>query len=290
MHEEPIQRVLVGTAQLAAPYGLYAEQVDLTESRRRLSVYRKLGFRAFDTAPAYPSAESLLGSGISSTDTIVTKTNAFDPGANTETVTRAISEGLSGSLERLDRERVDGLLLHTPDALTPAVASAMRAERDAGRTGAIGVSVYTTEHIDSALDLLDPDIVQLPFSIADQRLSRSGHIDRLMERGVEVHARSVFLQGTLLANPGTLPAYLDPLRPLIATLREEAEEDAVNIVALCVGFVLSSIPGGRLVIGLQGESHADILRRALKRARPPLKAASHAVQDPNVVNPALWPR
>ena len=47
-----------------------------------------------------------------------------------------------------------------------------------------------------------PDAMQVPFSLLDQRLLRDGSLSRLKELGVEIHARSIFLQGLLfLENP-----------------------------------------------------------------------------------------
>jgi len=55
-----------------------------------------------------------------------------------------------------------------------------------------------------------PDIVQLPINVFDQRLLRDGTIHNLASLGVEIHARSVFLQGLLLMDPKTLPSHFSP--------------------------------------------------------------------------------
>jgi len=57
-----------------------------------------------------------------------------------------------------------------------------------------GVSVYTPEELERYID--DIDIVQLPLSIADGRFL--SFLPRLRKRGVEIHARSIFLRGMLL--------------------------------------------------------------------------------------------
>ena len=41
----------------------------------------------------------------------------------------------------------------------------------------------------------DIDIVQSPFSIFDRRLDSSGWMKRLTDRNIEIHVRSIFLQG-----------------------------------------------------------------------------------------------
>ena len=41
-------------------------------------------------------------------------------------------------------------------------------------------------------------MIQLPFNIFDTRLAEGGQLQALKNKGVEVHSRSVFLQGVLL--------------------------------------------------------------------------------------------
>ena len=70
-----------------------------------------------------------------------------------------------------------------------------------------GVSVYSPDQLNMILDLFVPDIVQLPFNVFDQRFLRDGSLSALKKLGVEVHARSIFLQGLLLMRLDDIPAY-----------------------------------------------------------------------------------
>ena len=72
----------------------------------------------------------------------------------------------------------------------------------------IGVSIYDP----SELNLLEnrniyPEIVQAPYNIFDQKIYRSGWLQKLVDRDVEIHARSVFLQGLLLQNESCRDRY-----------------------------------------------------------------------------------
>ena len=103
------------------------------------------------------------------------------------------------------RGNVYGLLAHhADDLLVPGgrrVFEEMQRLLEEGLVRKIGVSVYSGQQIDSILELYTPDIVQLPLNLFDQRLLESGHLEKLKRRGVEIHARSVFLQGLLLIEP-----------------------------------------------------------------------------------------
>ena len=61
------------------------------------------------------------------------------------------------------------------------------------------------QSLESILDLYDIDLVQLPLNILDRRLIDSDILARLKNRGVEIHVRSVFLQGLLLMPKNQIP-------------------------------------------------------------------------------------
>jgi hypothetical protein len=42
------------------------------------------------------------------------------------------------------------------------------------------------------------DLIQLPFNVFDNRLIVKGHLKKLIAKSIEIHARSVFLQGITL--------------------------------------------------------------------------------------------
>ena len=69
--------------------------------------------------------------------------------------------------------------------------------REDGVFRKIGISAYVADDPARLAARFRPDVMQLPFSLLDQRLLADGTLARLAELGVEVHARSLFLQGLL---------------------------------------------------------------------------------------------
>jgi aryl-alcohol dehydrogenase-like predicted oxidoreductase len=48
-------------------------------------------------------------------------------------------------------------------------------------------------------------LIQIPFSIYDQRFLKSGTINKLHKAGISIHLRSIFLQGLILEEPNLWP-------------------------------------------------------------------------------------
>ena len=60
----------------------------------------------------------------------------------------------------------------------------------------IGVSIYESFELEG-IDLDIVDVVQLPYSIYDQRMFKNGTLQKLFKKKIKIQARSVFLQGLL---------------------------------------------------------------------------------------------
>ena len=67
----------------------------------------------------------------------------------------------------------------------------------------IGVSIYEPNELNKVLKYLKPDIVQLPVSILNQNFLKNNFLKKLKKLGIEIHARSIFLQGLLLEKKTT---------------------------------------------------------------------------------------
>ena len=52
---------------------------------------------------------------------------------------------------------------------------------------------------------MGPDIVQTPYNFFDRRIEYSGWINKLFQKNIEIHTRSIFLQGLLLRKKNELP-------------------------------------------------------------------------------------
>jgi aryl-alcohol dehydrogenase-like predicted oxidoreductase len=171
--------------------------------------------------------------------------------------------GLRESLRRTRVDRVAGVLLHDAGAATRAdsrgrdVVDAVRAEGVADR---VGVSVYAPDEAYAAVDRLGADLIQIPCNPLDQRFLESGCISDLVEAGVEVHVRSSFLNGVLLADPATLDGSLAPLGPAVGRLGDLARAEGSTVLELAVAFARQAT-GAQVVI--VGAFAADQLREVL---------------------------
>lgn len=288
--------LILGTAQLGLAYGLRGRPMDDGDSARILDAAAAAGIAALDTARDYGEAERRIGAwlaGHAAPVSIVSKCPSLDRVPN-DAVADTVTGHWTASARGLGRDRIDGYLTHGPrDIARPAVRRALRRLQDQGRIGGFGASVYTAEEALAALAVPGLSLLQLPFSIANRTLQAAGVLDRAGDRGVRVQARSVFLQGSLLTAPDSLPGHLAPLAPVLARLGDLAGQSGRPVVELLVQAVLSCPGVSDVVLG--ADSPAEVAMAAGAVAAPPLdEALAEALFDaadglpPAVTDPRLW--
>ncbi len=295
--EHAANRLILGTVQFGMPYGMTNRrgQVSLKAAREILSDAFDAGVSLVDTASGYGTSEALLGECLPDFPGIgvVTKTAVIASPIIGAAEIEKVREGVSLSMKSLQRPRLEGLLVHNSgDLFKPggeAFVELLMLLKSEGHIERIGVSVYDAKDVDRVLKIFCPDIVQLPLNIFDQRLIQSGHIKALQSKGIEVHARSAFLQGILLADPSSLPSYFRAFEGSFAGYSEFLRDSKLTPLSACLGFMMQQSGVDRVIVGVTARSELAEVLAALPAGSelPPMdKLASDAT---GLIDPRLWP-
>ena len=106
-----------------------------------------------------------------------------------------------------------------------------------GLISKIGISAYTEEDIVAADEHLKLDIIQIPINLCNQNFSNSNYIKSLSNKGVEIHARSIFLQGLLLENPERIPKPMSELKEKLKKLKKIAVANNLSVQDLALKYI-----------------------------------------------------
>ncbi len=289
-------RLGLGTVQFGVDYGISndAGRTEDAEAEAILRLAAANGIRMLDTAADYGDSERVLGEKLwrDAPFALVTKTAHCSDTRLTEDHIRRFSEIFERSLRRLARSRVYGLLVHQPeDLLKPGgdrLYEWLVGLRDDGRVERIGVSVYGPQSLRRIVERFAVDLVQLPFNVFDQRMADSGMLTALKDEGVEVHARSVFLQGLLLMDSGVIPSHFESVRALLRSYHRILMERDISPLTAALAHCLRN---KALDVVLCGVNDRNQLRQILEAARwsgelPDM--APFSVEDETIVNPSHW--
>lgn len=290
-------KLALGTVQFGMPYGIMnssATAVSSSEVPKILALAWRRGINMLDTAISYGNSDSVIASArpAGASFAYVTKMRALGEGG--EASLGACFNEIRRSRALLGVSAFYAVLLHRADDLLGpkggAVARALSDLRGSDICERIGVSVYDPETLAAVVDLMPVDVVQLPLNVLDQRFLRSGAIERLKDRGIEVHVRSVFLQGVLLAEPGTVPPALT--HPRLAAYHEARRCAGISAAACALRFILSCPGIDRIVIGVDGVAHLRANLDAYDEAcrwEGQFDYERYIIDDLDIIDPRRWP-
>lgn len=289
----------LGTVQFGIDYGVsnQAGKTSGKEVEAILRIAENNGISVLDTACSYGESESALGAALPDGHNfrIITKTPIYKKSKITGCDADELKTAFHNSLDRLRTLRLEGLLIHHADDLLveggELLFSAMQELKQKGFVKKVGVSVYTGEQIDRLTERYEFDLIHVPISILDQRLLDSGHIAGLKEKGIEIHARSVFLQGLLLMDIESLHSFFDPIKSLLFRYRDYLRSHGLTPVEGALAFV-KGIPGiHSIIIGVNNQKQ---LKEVSMYYRKPHNGSfskdmrAFSLHNAEYVNPSLW--
>lgn len=291
-----ISKLGLGTVQFGMSYGISgpAHRVDNEEVRAILALGWQRGIRVLDSAPAYGESETVLGHCIpeGARFLLVTKTPPLRAGHVSAEEISAIERSLVLSLERLRCDSLYAVLVHhIGDVLAPGgqrVMEMLEQWKANGRIQKIGISVYTSRDLEEVLAKYKVDIVQLPVNVFDQRLVRDGTLAQLGGLGIEIHARSVFLQGLLLMDESALPRGLKFAGPVLSRFRERLRVQGTTPLQAAIGYVARIREVGTIILGVHSSDQLQECLDALECA-PELDYSEFACDDISILDPRQWP-
>jgi aryl-alcohol dehydrogenase-like predicted oxidoreductase len=270
----------LGTVQFGQAYGVsnMRGQVSRDEAAAILARAAQAGMTVLDTAANYGEAESVLAALDTTPFRIVTKTISAKNGVE------AVVARARQSAQTLN---ADTLLVHAAaDLEEPALWPALQALKAEGVFRRIGVSVYVADDPLRLAERFKPDCLQLPFSVLDQRLLKSGVLERLKGLGVEIHARSIFLQGLLFLQ--TLPEKLRHAALELSLWKAAIAAAGATPLQAALAFVLARPEIDVALVGVTARAELDEILTAAALPPPRLDWSALALNDETVLTPSRW--
>ncbi len=284
-------RLAVGTAQFGLNYGIANRlgQVASEDARTIVEMALAKGIDTFDTASAYGESEACLGAMGFGSMKVVTKLAKLPRGYDADNWVR---DQVSASLSRLNVGVVYALLLHRPRQLTEPggkkLFKALMKLKDSGVIQKVGISIYAPGELSPIIDQFPIDIVQAPLNLIDRRIHSAGWLARLKDRGIEIHTRSVFLQGLLLIPQESVPARFEPWSKVLERWYKWLTDNRASAIATCLAYPLGLSEVDRLIIGVDSVKQMGEILSIVGQASgdvPDLEC-----DDEKLVNPTNWDR
>ena len=234
MFETKISKILLGTVQFGMPYGIMNRygQVPAKEVEDILTTAFNSGIHSLDTSGDYGDSEQIIGTIIKNNPTL-----KFD--IYSKNATDDIEYSFNESFNRLNS--IYGYSIHYFKTYNdnPSVWDEMRKLKDCGKVKKVGMSIYSPRELEVLLDKgIELDIIQVPSNILDRRFN--SYFEELRKKGVEIHIRSVFLQGLFFKDMDAIPASLEAMKKPITEVQDYCLKRGIAIQDFALNYILSN--------------------------------------------------
>ena len=285
------RRLALGTAQFGLDYGIanHNGRVSVDEAGRILAEASCAGIETLDTAIAYGQSEETLGEIGVEKFQIISKLPALPE--RPDDIEAWVFNQARGSLRRLGVSKLYGILLHRPEELFGKYGSqlyrALQKLKDAGLVDKVGVSIYAPDELSDLTKSMRFDLIQTPLNILDRRIMETGWAERLASQGVELHARSAFLQGLLLLDEATRPSKFSQWGGVWREWHQWLAKEDLTPLQACIRYCLSVPEINKIIIGVDSLSQLRQIISAGAGELPPVPQWREPL-SPNLLTPAQW--
>lgn len=271
----------LGTVQFGMKYGI----VNTSGKPRPIFIQKILnrassfGIDLLDTAENYGHAEATLGELDTRAFKVVTKLGNVDN-------PKLIPTRFEACLTRLKRSSLHGVLLHRPQLLFEKGGDEVWATlQTLVGAGKIGASTYTPEETEALIDRFPLGLVQIPLSPIDARWDAT--LERLSAANIEVHTRSILLQGILAVEANARPIYFHYWKEFFDKWDAWCLDNQSERANAALTLARKQPNVDRVIFGVDNQLQLEKLMVSTKEL-PPLPS-DLKIDDPALLNPGLWP-
>ena len=126
----------------------------------------------------------------------------------------------------------------------------------------------------------------MPFNLIDQRLIKFDIFQILKEKNIELHVRSIFLQGLLLMKKKDLPNQFSKWSNIFNNWYKWLENENISSLHACLSFIDSFNEINKVVIGVNNSYQLEEILRCI--SKKDLRFPEISSDDKNLINPSNW--
>ena len=286
-----VSKLAIGTAQFGMNYGIAnsSGQVNKSNVKSILEYARLKGINTLDTAIVYGNSESKLGKVGLKKWNVITKIPAKTHSYNS--IPDWVEKCLEESLKKLGVDNLYGVLVHNSDKMlsdyNKKMIESLTIAKRKGLIKKVGMSVYDSANIINLIDYINIDLIQFPFNVFDQSFLRNGTIDYIKKQNIEIHIRSIFLQGLLILEGKDRPSFCKQFNKYFTLWDEWCKSHSMDKVEGALRVAMSLMNVDKIVVGID---NLEQLKKLVSISKSnPIKPPEELFCDEiDLINPSQW--
>jgi len=147
----------------------------------------------------------------------------------------------------------------------------------------IGISIYSVKKLEKIIKQFKIDYIQLPYNILNVAIFKK--VKKIIKRKkIEIHLRSIFLQGLLLKNKDQIPKKLNKLKKHLSKIEKIIKINKLNKISACINHALNCKPD-KIILGVNSKKQLDdILKIKIKK----FSIVKLNVIEKKLIDPLHW--
>ena len=287
-------KLILGTVQFGLNYGINNTIGKLTEDQvfELLETAYELGVRTLDTAEAYGNAHSIISNFHKQSKkrfNIISKYSSSNFDYPIDLVER-----IKVHCSNFNVNYLEGYMFHSYNDFKMNInndPNVLDNIKNSGLVKKIGVSAYSNNEIEDLLNFKNIDLIQLPFNLFDNEYQRKEILEKAKKRNIEIHTRSVFLQGLFFKDINMLTNCLLPLKNNLSELSLISKNNNLSIESLALNYPLNKTYIDKVLIGVDS---LEQLKKNIKATENDFDKSIYEkidciqIKNTKLLNPSNW--
>tara|TARA_B100001939_G_C16898241_1_gene598626 strand:- start:420 stop:1280 length:861 start_codon:yes stop_codon:yes gene_type:complete len=253
----------IGTASFIKNYGLLKIKGNKKDLRSIITKYSNK-IDLVDTAPSYGFAERDIGKSINPNLKIVTKISKIKS-KKTNSIIKEIEKKILKSLKTMNKDKIYCIMFHNENDIIKLndkkIIEYLNNLKKKGTVKKIGISCYDTNRIPQYLKIIKFDVIQFPLNILSMTKKKIILL-RVLKKNykLELHVRSIFLQGVILNNSKKLQKKFLFLKEKQDQIKKFCLKKKISINSFLISAIYSLQFIDYAIIGLKNLSEYNELK------------------------------
>ena len=278
------KRLIIGSANFDKIYGAIPAKINRIEIKKILDLAKKNNIYKIDSADGYLKNKSIFKH-IDKKFQFITKVSPD----YRWTSLNYCQEKIENHFKKFHGNKIRTLLFHDIKILFSKKGMQIFKNLESLKKKyfkKIGVSIYDTECLNYLVHNYNFDVVQCPYNILDKRIVHSGWLDKLKDKKIETHIRSIFLQGLLVNKFASKKKYFNKWQAFFFEWFQSLEKNNISPIDYCLNDLLN-YEFDQIIIGINSYNHLEEIIK-FKNIKNKNKVLNFKTNDLKLIDPRNW--
>lgn len=289
------KKLIIGGAQLGSDYGISNKKLQTKYALDQLLNYSlKQNINLIDSAADYKTPKNiLLNIAKKKKFKIISKIPQFK-NENFKDYLNSIEPDMLSFLKNNQFNNYEVLFIHNSNDLNRVngnlIYDRISDLKHKKITKKIGLSVYNLKDCIKFIKKFDFDVIQIPINVFNQNFIDHNFFKLIKKKKIQVHARSIFMQGLIFIHPNKINPYFDSVNNKFKIFNEDCNSDISKKISKSLEFLAQFKQIDKYVVGFNNKDQLKNFLKVKLKKNNKMNYKKYKIIQQKYTNPSKWPK